>query len=289
MRAISLPTHSPEDVYNLCVNSIADKNLRYRLSLITSDIINAAHEYFDKAQARHLFSIAPVTCRNEEIVVGDVTKAELKNTYSDHMVGIGKPARHIYDLLLASAPRRKCPFCGFGQATTLDHYLPKTKFPILSVLPWNLVPACKDCNTGKSSAIATSEHEQTLHPYFEQRAVIDEQWLHARLITSTPPVLEFYVAPPLHWDPVEKARVESHFQSYKLATRFSIEASNELASLKDIYSVLWDDLGIDGIQLHLQGTARGKARQHANSWDTAMYQALAASNWYLSGGFRSFL
>lgn len=289
MRTISLPIHSPEDVFNLCISSIADQNLKYRLSLITSDIINAANEYLDMAQTRHLFSIAPAACRNEEIVVGTVTKDELKKTYSDHMVGAGKPARYVYDLLLASAPRRKCQFCGFGHATTLDHYLPKAKFPILSVLPWNLVPACKDCNTGKSSTIATTEHEQTLHPYFEQRAVIDEQWLHARLITSIPPVLEYYVAPPPHWDPIEKARVESHFQSYKLATRFSIEASNELATLKDTFSFLWNDLGTDGIQLHLQGAAQGKARQHANSWDTAMYQALAANNWYFGGGFRNFL
>jgi 5-methylcytosine-specific restriction endonuclease McrA len=257
--------------------------------LITSYVIAAAYEYYDKGQSRQFSSIAPILCKNEEIVVGSVTKSELKKTYSDHMVGASKPARHIYDLLLANAPRRKCPLCGFGHATTLDHYLPKSKFPLLSVIPWNLVPACKDCNTGKNSAIATSEYEQTLHPYFEQRAVIDEQWLHARVIPGTPPVLEFYVAPPQHWSRVNKARVESHFQNYKLATRFSIEASNELASLKDIFSLLWDDLGIDGIQLHLQGTAQGKYCQHANSWDTAMYQALAASSWYLRGGFRDFL
>jgi hypothetical protein len=281
--------HSPEEVYKLCINSIADQNLKHRLSLITDDVLAAAHEYYDKAQVRDLFSIVPTACKNEEIVVGAVTKAELKKTYSDHMLGAGKPARHIYDLLLANAPRRKCPLCGFGHATTLDHYLPKSKFPLLSVLPWNLVPACKDCNTGKNSTIATSEHEQTLHPYFEQHAIIDEQWLHARVIPGTPPVLEFYVAPPLRWSRVEKARVESHFKSYKLATRFSIEASNELASLKDIFSLFWDDLGIDGIQLHLQRAAQGKSRQHANSWDTAMYQALAASNWYLRGGFRNFL
>lgn len=289
MRAITPPMQNPEDVFNLCINSISDQNLRARLSLVTADVIDAARDYFDKAQVRHLFSIPPNACRNTEIVIGAVTKEEFKKIYSDHMVGIGKPARNIYDLLLASAPRRKCPFCGFGQATTLDHYLPKAKFPLLSVLPWNLVPSCKDCNTGKNSTIATSENEQTLHPYFEQRSIMEEQWLRARLITSTPPVLEFYVDPPQHWDPIEKARVASHFLSYKLATRFSIEASNELASLKDIFSVLWGDLRFAGVQLHLQGTARGKAGQHVNSWDTAMYEALASSHWYVSGGFRNFI
>ncbi|WP_149087856.1 HNH endonuclease [Pseudomonas prosekii] len=289
MRAISPPTYSPEYVYDLCINSISDQNLRGRLLLIRGGVFEAAQDYLIKAQTRRLFSIPSNFCQNDEVVIGAVTKAELKKTYSDHMVGVGKPARYIYDLLIASAPRRKCPFCGFGHATTLDHYLPKAKFPLLSVIPWNLVPACKDCNTGKSSTIARMESEQTLHPYFERRAISEEQWVYARLITSAPPVLEFFVSPPPYWDEIEKARVESHFIGYKLATRFSVEASNELAALKDVFNNLWDDLGAEGVRLHLRGVAHGKALQHVNSWDTAMYQALAASAWYFSGGFRDFV
>ncbi|TPJ42888.1 HNH endonuclease signature motif containing protein [Mesorhizobium sp. B2-7-1] len=59
-----------------------------------------------------------------------------------------------------------CPFCGgLGHTWTLDHYLPKANFPAYSVNPSNLVPCCRDCNSGKNASFGAELHEQTLHPY----------------------------------------------------------------------------------------------------------------------------
>lgn len=54
-----------------------------------------------------------------------------------------------------------CPYCGFGEPTTLDHYLPKARYQALATCRLNLVPACRECNTLKD--------EDTLipHPYYE--------------------------------------------------------------------------------------------------------------------------
>ena len=105
------------------------------------------------------------------------------------MVPKEKLARKYYDKLLSLAPLNRCPYCGIGQVSTLDHYLPKTKFLIFSVLPYNLVASCKDCNTGKLDSYATTQNKQTLHPYYDD--FTSEQWLYARVLQ--PLKIEFYV------------------------------------------------------------------------------------------------
>lgn len=288
VRLLPIPNDDQAAVFTLCINSISNMELRNRLEAISLNFSAAAHDYLTRGQLRQLYLIPAVNLGNDDIAVGAVTKSELKSTYSDHMVGKGKPARAIYDKLILSAPLRRCPYCGIGHTTTLDHYLPKAKFPLLSVVTLNLIPSCKDCNTDKKISFATTETEQTLHPYFEQHAVINEQWLYAQLNQGTPPVLEFFVSAPTHWSEILRARVAAHFTSYNLQARYSLEASNGLATLRDTLDLVWGNAGEQGVREHLHATAVGHTRRHANAWDTAMYQALAANQWYCAGGFRVF-
>lgn len=285
MRVVVSPTDDPVAVYQTCVNSILDHNLRNRLLLVEAAIGAAATDYELKAHAEELYLIEPNSCENDDLALGTVTKSELKSVYSSHMVGRGKPARDIYDLLLSRAPLGRCPFCGFGHATTLDHYLPKTLYPQLSVLPLNLIPSCKDCNTGKSAAIATTGESQTLHPYFDQHNYINEQWLYAEVMQTDPVSMHFFVRAPDHWNNLSKARVQAHFDDFKLASRCSVEASNQLACLSDSLKSYQALLGPIGVRQSLLIEAQSHANQHSNSWQTAMYQALSSSDWYCEGGF----
>lgn len=285
MRVVVSPTDDPATVFQTCINSISDQNLRSRLQLVITEIASAASDYEQKAHAQQFYRIAPNNCHNDDLALGSVTKKELKSVYSSHMVGKEKPARAIYDLLLSRAPLGKCPFCGFGHASTLDHYLPKTLYPQLSVLPLNLLPSCKDCNTGKSTAIATTGESQTLHPYFDHHNFINEQWLYAEVMQTAPVTIHFFVRSPAHWDSLSKARVQAHFIDFKLASRYSVEASNELACLRDSLQSYRALLGSNGVKLSLSIEAQSHHNQHSNSWQTAMYQALCHSDWYCDGGF----
>lgn len=285
MRAMIPPNEDSRVVYQTCVNSIADENLRNRLNALTNHIGVVAGDYQQRATAKQLYTLLPNDCGNDDIALGAVTKKELKGVYSSHMVGRAKPAREIYDLLLSRAPLGRCPFCGMGHASTLDHYLPKTKYPQLSVVPLNLVPSCKDCNTGKSTAVATTAGTQSLHPYFDHQSFINEQWLFAEVIHSTPATVRFYVQAPDYWDDICKARVQAHFRDFKLTSRYSVEASNQIACLRDTLSRYRELLGVEGIRQHLTIEVQAYAQQYRNSWQTAMFQALASSDWYCDGGF----
>ena len=285
MRALAVPNYDPQVVYQTCTNSISDIDLRNRLNAVTNVVVNAARDYRQRATVKQLYSIQPNNRGNDEIVVGAVTKKELKDVYSSHMVARAKPARVIYDQLLSQAPMGKCPFCGFGHVSTLDHYLPKTKYPLVAVLPINLVPSCKDCNTGKSMAVATTAEGQCLHPYFDHHNFVSEQWLYAEVEQTTPANIRFYVQPPAHWDGVSKERVKSHFNDFKLAARYAVEASNQLACLRDTLTSYREYIGAEGVRQHLTIEAQSHYQQHSNSWQTAMFQTLANSDWYCDVGF----
>lgn len=286
MRAIDAPTVTPVDVFTQCVSSISETSLRERLLDCREFIRLAADNYLVKAKAKRLYCMPSNNLKNDQICIVNVTKKELKDVYSSHMVPRTKPARLMYDSLVGLAPLGRCPYCGLGQASTLDHYLPKAKFPELSVVPCNLVPSCNDCNTGKLSGFATSAGDQCLHPYFDHQMFIDEQWLYATVSMSSPVSVIFFVEPPDNWDDISKARVRTHFREFCLSRRYSLEASNELACLRGMFagsSLL--NIGAEVIKQQLHDRASSYSKLHQNSWQTALYHALSNSDWYCDGGY----
>ncbi|MEN9902218.1 MAG: hypothetical protein RL651_882 [Pseudomonadota bacterium] len=62
-----------------------------------------------------------------------------------------------------------CPACGeLGRPNTLDHYLPKGKYPHFCVTPVNLFPMCDACQRSKLDKTGTADEPRFfLHPYFD--------------------------------------------------------------------------------------------------------------------------
>ena len=62
-----------------------------------------------------------------------------------------------------------CPYCGFGEPTELDHYLPKSEFEELAIYPRNLIPSCSACNKAKGAIVPGKEPDASLiHAYFQE-------------------------------------------------------------------------------------------------------------------------
>ena len=74
MRSISAPNEDPKEVYELCVNSIADNSLRCRLNAVSDVVAAAAYQYWNNGIENKLYSLPTNDCRNEEIVIGSVNK-----------------------------------------------------------------------------------------------------------------------------------------------------------------------------------------------------------------------
>ncbi len=287
MRAINPPRIGFSDVLATCVGSIRDQNLVSKINAVIPQLNLTASDFAVRVGRADLFQLPAFEGSDTAIVVGQVTKGELKSLYSSHMVPDKKPARSYYDQLKMSAPLNICPYCGFGHVATLDHYLAKANYPCFSVLPINLVPSCADCNKGKNSSLATTKGTQSLHPYFDQGHFVNEQWLYAEIEQqSNPPSIKFSAIPPLHWQDVDKDRVKHHFTDFKLAARFKVQAATELAILQGELEYYFQDRQAAGVVEALNRKHAAARNQHVNSWKTALFQALALDAWYFSGGFR---
>jgi hypothetical protein len=279
MRALPLPGVTSSDVMSLCLSGTADAALRSRLKAIGPNLEASAMTYDANALAERLDLMAQV------VSVGAVTKEELVALYSTHMSATGGAARAVYDQIRNAAPNKKCPLCGVGTVAVVDHHLPKAKYPDLSVVPANLVPACHFCNDTKKARYPRSAGEQTLHPYYDVR-LLGSRWLRASIIPGTPVVITYSAHPPAAWTLIDRQRVQRHFVVCGLGTVFASNANDELGPLKTRLEKLEARGGAAAVQAHLiEETANHSARP--NSWQLSMYEALATDAWFTGGGFRA--
>ncbi|WP_447901261.1 hypothetical protein [Stenotrophomonas sepilia] len=280
MRQLPFPTDSFDYVYALCTSATADAELRARLLDIVPTLSATAALYDERARQAELHSIER---RN---AVGDVTKEELKALYKTHLSATKGAARAVYDRIRSSAPHNKCPLCGVGTVAHCDHHLPQSKYPDLAVLPLNLVPACHYCNDKKKAKHPANAGQQTFHPYYDQHLLL-ENWVWAEVkhgAPGVPPVVVFEARPPSTWSADDQRRVKHHFKACGLVVTFATNANDELSTLRSLLEPLGNAGGQVAVRDHLL-TQRDANEGRLNSWQYAMYRALADDAWFVAGGY----
>jgi 5-methylcytosine-specific restriction endonuclease McrA len=282
MRRLASPKFNFNTALAESIRGIGDANIRayYETQITNPDAIALETLYEANARVATLYQFPRLaSISNDGQVHGNLTKSDLIKLYTQYFVPKGKPARYLYDLIKITA-NGKCPFCGdIGHVRTLDHYLPKANFPLYSIMPSNLIPCCRDCNTEKSNAFSITAEEQTLHPYFDDDKFFSQQWVAARVIQGTPPVIEYFVSPPNGWTNLEKRRVEAHFEEYQLAERFGVEAGADLP--ETIFTRQTILQGINSLEYaeHLSEKSN-KLNVPVNNWRRVMFACLADDPWF---------
>lgn len=240
-------------------------------------VVSAAEAYLDKARDGAFYTLDS----KDFTLPSPDDRCELIKVYTNRMAKEGAPGRPVYDALKLAAGR--CPLCGHRPVTTLDHYLPKTLYPLLCVTPTNLVPACSDCNKAKSDNSFPAAADQPLHPYFDNAD--EDEWLKAEVVHGKPPALVFFANPPRHWTADLADRVRHHFEVFELAELYGSQAAAELAEIAYYLARVHDAGGEQAVKEYLDLIAASRAKVNRNHWRTATYRALAGSSWYRSGGF----
>lgn len=277
MYSLGKPVITVSDVFDTCVGAVQNSDLADRLRAIRSVIVANELLYGTLAIDAHLEHME----RRTEL--GEVTRTELMALYEDHLSAPRGEARSVYDAIKNAAPNKLCPLCSIGSVAHVDHHLPKSRYPDLSVLLLNLVPACHFCNDTKRARFPRTVGEQTFHPYYDAH-LLHDQWIVARLDYGTPLVVTFSVAPPAAWTPADGQRVSRHFKICGLGTSFGTNANANMVSLKRRLQKLHRRGGGTTVQDYLE-EERDSHDGNPNSWKHVFYQALAADIWFVSGGF----
>lgn len=276
MVVLDMPKISKSDIYKCCCDGIRNRakkknllNYLYVFLLNACGYNNSAREkYLDKYTIKEPINYKKFT-RYENI------KKDLFDLYNNRLVR-GKEPRKYYDQIMAGSKLGKCPYCGLGHVSTLDHYLPKSEFQIFSILPNNLIGCCRDCNTTKRNTVLN-----TIHPYYDD--FTKTQWLFAKVNWSEL-TMEFSVDTKDINNALDKKKIEEHFRVYELARRYAIEAASELSDLR----IEFENKNLTKIDIEQELCIKFKSKP-INNWKTAMYQALSKDQCYCSGGYNKFL
>lgn len=229
MRRIKPANISSKNPYDDCVASCAGARINtaqyvLRMSAIAPAVATHWDDFATRIPQKNFFSILPCqNARTGQMIIADVTKKDFQELYEKYMVKGKKPARDIYDAIKITAT--VCPLCGIGPVTTLDHYLPKSRYPIHSVNPLNLVPACVSCQDGKKATIFQNKTQQPLYPYSEADHFYDTDWIFCEISVNGGTLeFEFYADPPNNWPSGDRERAISHFKAFDLGTTYSFDA-----------------------------------------------------------------
>lgn len=267
----------PGDVYDLCLTKMTDTGLHNRLVAIRAQIVQGAVDYDARAATCDLHQFAASTS------VGSITKKEMVKIYNQRFAAAAGPGRAVYYRIRKSSPNDRCPLCEIGTANTLDHYLPKAKYPLFALTPHNLYPACTWCQGARSSKAITSKETQAFHPYFDN--FDDAIWLTAEVQQSAPAVFKFGVSKPASWNDLKFERAKWHFKDFNLQELLATNSANQLTGIRNRLQNLLNDCGIAGVRAHLLEEESSWRDSNMNSWEAAFYAASASSNWFCNGGF----
>lgn len=275
---IEKPTDNVKEVFETCISNFTDTVFKSKLHSVSNFIETSTHNYDIQALANNINSIPNVNNVNNIVTVD-----EMKKVYEQKLVRKGQPGRKYYEKLKLSAKNNICPLCNQRTVTTLDHVLPKTSYPIFAVTPFNLIPACADCNKIKDTYQPSRSEEEIIHPYYDD--ISNNQYLYASVRQETPPSIIFYInlsEPPI----IIEKRLQKHFSLFELNELYTSNAAEELSNISYRLSKLFDTGGRESVIEYLKDEFESRYENNKNSWQTAMYKTLYENDWFCDGGFK---
>lgn len=267
MKNLSKPLKNakPEDIFEECVNGYNNAEKRQKLisckNLIQIDS-KACDEYIPHRANEFSKSTIPAGIANSDI----------SSVYTEKFVPQGSPGRKYYNAIMEQAVRGVCPICGVRIAYTLDHYLPKSKVPTLSVTPNNLIPACRDCNMDKQADLSYNPLDMPVHLYYD--AIPNEPWLFVKFKDNLEAI--YYISCQDSWEIGLRSRLEKHLDFYNLHTLYSSHAAQEIADRMMSWKDLVNRAGFEQLKEYIDRECQSIENNDINSWKAALYRGLVS-------------
>lgn len=192
--------------------------------------------------------------------------------------GLYKPSddKELYKTLETLRNKHKlnyCPCCGSPDIpTTLDHYLPQSVFPELSIVYENLTPMCSKCNELKDNTL-TDEHGNKgfIHPYYDP---IDEVQLELEIGTPyEAPSCFNLIVPTTVLEPFRSV-VVSHLKEIEFLDRFEKFCIEEYTDLLSTLAEEKEDGSRESIQRLILTFYNKAKRRSANKWVAIFYRGV---------------
>ena len=119
------------------------------------------------------------------------------------------------------SPNNICPYCLKREVRNLDHFLPKTKYPSLSISDANLIPSCSDCNHDKLNST-----KLYINYYFEE--IDDVSFMKCYVDFGNEDInFRFELIKPPTWEDDKFNRLTNQFEDTDLLKFYAEQAKIE--------------------------------------------------------------
>lgn len=156
-----------------------------------------------------------------------------------------------------------CGYCGIDTATTLDHYLPRRRFPEFIGLSRNLIPSCSSCNTPRQ--FQRHGKRQVVHLVDDDIGALPA--LVSCTVTRSPLDVIFSVTAPPTPSALEEIFVR-HFRVHKLGTRYRTVSLIELVDNPEYWRLSTEELSARALRM--------KESWGINSWRASLARGVLA-------------
>ena len=252
-----------EEIFEECVYAYRDKT-KVATLLKCKDLVRLDSELYDKVIPGKIEQF------QQSSLPDDVAKIDIIKVYTNKFVAEKSPGRKYYNIIREQAKLNICPICGIRPVKNLDHYLPKAKYPTLSVTPNNLIPSCRDCNMDKRDSASCDSQNIPVHLYFDD--IPNEPWLHVTVGDNLE--ILYYISCPKTVDEGVRKRLEKHLEFYDLHELYSSHASSQIADSINMWKKVMFQSGEQALKLSLEDECESAEKNDLNSWKSALYRGL---------------
>lgn len=169
-----------------------------------------------------------------------------------------------------------CPACGEdGTPNTLDHYLPKDRYPEFSITAANLSPMCDICQGAKLVKTITMANERIfLHPYYDD--FLDTQVIELEFVKPLEAPPSITLRPSTALNALQAALVSRHLNELGVIRRYNHFFRDEYMRLLRLTS----DMRQRGQNLRdqLESFRNMASYKSVNSWGHVFYAGVIADN-----------
>lgn len=266
--SLALPDMDHEHIYQLSRERFRSEPFKQRLSNGQADVLALGAEYVVNGKAGTIHAIKQNTGVPPWIIAGD-----MQSLYKDGLLRKHSEARRYYEKLKLSSPSQVCPFCLHRTVKTVDHYLPKDKFAAYAVLPANLIPSCRDCNSEKSEFAAVDQATSLLHPYFDN--VDSDLWLGCELQKSAGFCTPTFFINSAATTPALVQRLTSHMETLDLFDLYDVEGARELNDMTGALKDTFEASGMIGVGALCKSIGNSRELLARNYWRATLWRAAA--------------
>ena len=148
-------------------------------------------------------------------------KQKMVKLYNDKFSNRKYKVREYYDKIKLISPNNICPYCLKREVRNLDHFLPKTKYPSLSISDANLIPSCSDCNHDKLNST-----KLYINYYFEE--IDDVPYMKCYVDFDNEDInFRFELVKPPTWEDDKFNRLKNQFEDTNLLKFYAEQARIE--------------------------------------------------------------